>query len=713
MRALHIIAHPDDEDPFTIAHLARDLGWEVVILSLTRGECGQNALGDEVAEALGYLRTHEMLAAARAYGAADVLFASAFDYGYSRRLGEARARWDTDRLVADVALAIDTVRPTHLLSRFAEDMTGEHAHHIFSAEITRLAAAAATWQPDEVVYGVDRGPDPALPAETIDAALRGYLRHRSQVPANLIAFRWGADTAARAARLGDEPPRPTAVRIDARASTGEAIVGSAIDVTVEVQVRPGAAIERVAVVPAEHLGPRTTVRADGERFTIAIADDADAVSLPSTRSGPHDAMLTWRRPAWRLRALPPPTLTAEVDVVAGGERTTHRAAVTGPRGEPLALRPRGEVDLAPHGTHLAPGARRSLRLGARGPAGHVVDLELALDPPVRGVALRPPHLALAFGAAGRTSYSVELAAEPDCEPIVLTAAAYKAGFGPALAMRRMPAPAPLYVAPTPVRVFTHAVEVAAAGAVAYLEGTGDGVPQALVALGAPSRRVSRLDAAALDGVATLILGLRAYHVHRALTDAAPFLADFCARGGHLVTLAQTAPYDPSRDAPVPGELPDDAEEVCEEDTPVRLLAPDHPLLARPNRLTAADFDGWFEQRGSRFWRAWDPAWIPLVEVCDPVRAPQQGAWLSAPFGRGRATYVGLALHRQLPLAVPGAYRILANLISQEPFTTALSGAGGDDACRARSRRPGPARRCRCRRRCPRYATCRPRRRAHP
>ncbi|HUS64822.1 MAG TPA: PIG-L family deacetylase [Kofleriaceae bacterium] len=663
MRALHVIAHPDDEDPFTLTHLARDLGWEVVILSLTRGECGQNALGDEVAEALGYLRTHEMLAAARAYGAADVLFASAFDYGYSRRLGEARARWDVDRLVADVALAIDTVRPARILSRFAEDMSGEHAHHIISAEITRLAAAAATWQPDEVIYGVDRGPDPDLPAATIDAALRGYLRHRSQVPAQLVAYRWGTATAARAAVLGDEPPPATPVRIAARAATGEPMVGGAVDVTVDVAVPSGVVVERVAVVPASHQGPRTTVRADGERFIVSIADDADALSLPAMRSGPEDAMLTWRHPGWRLRALPPPPLTVEVDVVAGGERTTLRATVTGPRGEPLALRPRVEVDLAPHVTHLAPGARRSLRLGARGPAGHVADLELALDPPVGGVALRPPYLSLAFGAAGRTSYSLELAAEPDCAPVVLTAAAHKAALGPALAVRRMPAPAPLYVAPTPVRVFTHAVEVAAAGAIAYLEGTGDSVPQALVALGAPPRRVSRLDAAALDGVATLILGLRAYHVHRTLGDAAPFLADFCARGGHLVTLAQTAPYDPSRDAPVPGDLPDDAEEVCEEDTPVRLLAPDHPLLARPNRLTAADFDGWFEQRGSRFWRAWDPAWIPLVELRDPDRAPQQGAWLSATVGRGRATYIGLALHRQLPLAVPGAYRILANLIS--------------------------------------------------
>ncbi|HEU5060641.1 MAG TPA: PIG-L family deacetylase, partial [Kofleriaceae bacterium] len=102
VRIVYVIAHPDDEDPFTLTFLARELRCEVTLVSLTRGENGQNALGDQAGAALGFLRTHEMRAAARAYGIDDVRFTSAVDYGYSRRVEEARVRWDVDRLVDEV-----------------------------------------------------------------------------------------------------------------------------------------------------------------------------------------------------------------------------------------------------------------------------------------------------------------------------------------------------------------------------------------------------------------------------------------------------------------------------------------------------------------------------------------------------------------------------------------------------------------------------------
>ena len=116
-------------------------------------------------------------------------------------------------------------------------------------------------------------------------------------------------------------------------------------------------------------------------------------------------------------------------------------------------------------------------------------------------------------------------------------------------------------------------------------------------------------------------------------------------------------------APFPAALPPDAEEVSEEDAPVRILEPDHPLLAWPNQIDAGDFDGWIEQRGSKFFSWWSPEYQPLVETHDTGQAPQRGVWLSAQLGSGHYSYVALALQRQLPYGVPGAYRILANLLS--------------------------------------------------
>jgi LmbE family N-acetylglucosaminyl deacetylase len=187
MRIVYVIAHPDDEDPFTLTYLARELRCEVTILSLTRGENGQNALGDQAGAALGFLRTHEMRAAARAYGIEDVRFTTAVDYGYSRRVEEARARWDLDRLVEEVAAVLEEVRPVLVLARFHEDAEGEHAHHRVSGEVARRAAERVGVE--RVLFGVEEPARRPMPAGLREEALGGYLCHRSQVPERLIIGR--------------------------------------------------------------------------------------------------------------------------------------------------------------------------------------------------------------------------------------------------------------------------------------------------------------------------------------------------------------------------------------------------------------------------------------------------------------------------------------------------------------------------------------------
>jgi hypothetical protein len=105
------------------------------------------------------------------------------------------------------------------------------------------------------------------------------------------------------------------------------------------------------------------------------------------------------------------------------------------------------------------------------------------------------------------------------------------------------------------------------------------------------------------------------------------------------------------------------EETSEEDAPVRILAPEADVFRVPNQITKADFDGWVEQRGSKFFARWDPAWKPLIETHDQGQAPQQGVWLEARHGKGLYVYCAMAWYRQLPFAVPGAARIVANLLS--------------------------------------------------
>jgi len=141
------------------------------------------------------------------------------------------------------------------------------------------------------------------------------------------------------------------------------------------------------------------------------------------------------------------------------------------------------------------------------------------------------------------------------------------------------------------------------------------------------------------------------------------LLDYVKEGGNLIVLYNTQEFVPTTYAPYPAQLPQRAEEVSEEDSPVEILASSHPLFNVPNRITKADFDGWVEQRGSKFFTEWDPAYTPMISTHDQGQEPQKGGWVTAAYGKGHYTYFAYAFHRQLPFGVPGAYRLLANLLS--------------------------------------------------
>jgi hypothetical protein len=83
----------------------------------------------------------------------------------------------------------------------------------------------------------------------------------------------------------------------------------------------------------------------------------------------------------------------------------------------------------------------------------------------------------------------------------------------------------------------------------------------------------------------------------------------------------------------------------------------------PNKITKADFADWVEQRGSKFWNTWDPAYRPMIATWDRGQAVQQGGWLWTRHAKGHYTDFAYAMHRQLPYGVPRAYRLMANLLA--------------------------------------------------
>jgi hypothetical protein len=169
----------------------------------------------------------------------------------------------------------------------------------------------------------------------------------------------------------------------------------------------------------------------------------------------------------------------------------------------------------------------------------------------------------------------------------------------------------------------------------------------------------------------IVIGIRAYSARPELAANQPRLDEFVRRGGTLIVQYQSANFP----APLPLSMGGLPEKVVDETAPVKLLDPANPLLRWPNQITPADFSGWVEERGHSFLDRWDSSYTALTETDDPGQVPQRGGLIMGHFGNGTYLYITFALHRQFPELVPGAYRLLANLLS----ASQERGAKGDRA----------------------------------
>jgi LmbE family N-acetylglucosaminyl deacetylase len=205
------------------------------------------------------------------------------------------------------------------------------------------------------------------------------------------------------------------------------------------------------------------------------------------------------------------------------------------------------------------------------------------------------------------------------------------------------------------------VKLAAGLRIGYVMGTGDLVPEAIEGLGSSAHLLTASELASGDLSAwnVIVIGIRAYSARPELAAAQPRLDEFVRRGGTLIVQYQTGNFL----APFPLSMARMAERVVDETAPVKFLEPAHPLLRWPNVIGDADFDGWIEERGHSFLDSWDARYTALTETADPGQDAQRGGLLVAHPGKGTYIYVAYALYRQLPELVPGAYRLLANLLS--------------------------------------------------
>ena len=140
------------------------------------------------------------------------------------------------------------------------------------------------------------------------------------------------------------------------------------------------------------------------------------------------------------------------------------------------------------------------------------------------------------------------------------------------------------------------------------------------------------------------------------------LFEYVKNGGTLISLHNTR-FGLSADNIGPYPFSISRDRVSVEEAAVKLLAPDHPILNKPNRISHRDFDSWVQERGLYFADEWDTNYVPILSSNDPGEDPKQGGLLYASYGDGHFIYSGYSWFRQLPAGIPGAYRLFINMIS--------------------------------------------------
>ncbi|HLF65379.1 MAG TPA: hypothetical protein VI603_16555, partial [Saprospiraceae bacterium] len=201
--------------------------------------------------------------------------------------------------------------------------------------------------------------------------------------------------------------------------------------------------------------------------------------------------------------------------------------------------------------------------------------------------------------------------------------------------------------------------------IAYIHGAGDDVASSLGQIGYTVDVVPLEDISGKEMLRrydAVILGIRAYNTLERIKFIQGHLFDYVEEGGTLITQYNTA-NGLNADQLAPYPLKIGRKRVTNEHSVVTFLNPEHPALNIPNKLTAADFEGWVQERGLYFADTWDPAFEPLLLMADPGEEPISGGLLVAKHGKGYFVYTGLSFFRQLPDGVPGAYRLFANLVA--------------------------------------------------
>ncbi|KAA9040740.1 PIG-L family deacetylase [Ginsengibacter hankyongi] len=777
---LYVGAHPDDENNALLPYFAKEKLWRTAYLSLTRGDGGQNLIGDEQGIELGLIRTQELLAARRVDGA-EQYFTRAYEFGFSKSAAEALRIWDKEKILSDVVWVIRKYQPDVIIKRFPPDKRAGHGHHAASSILAQeafTAAADPTKFPEQFKYGVkpwqakrilwntyNFGGNNTTSEDQLKIDIGGYnpligksygelggearTMHKSQGEGRPRrrgeSYEYFATTGGEAPKNdlmdgivtdwkripGGEPIEsminaiisnyniaqpdlsvPSLVKLyqaikalpednwrNKKLDEVEEIIIECSALYVEATSSQSQVVQGGNLSISFNLIKRENVNVSFKNISVENFDSSFSTALPTNQNVNINKTLAVAddkkisQPYWLVyplkggtfdvrdqtligKAENAPSFEASFLVNIDGEDFTIKKPVQyryidpvkGDTYEPIPVLPKIELSYTKDNFISLNGA----------PVKAIIHLKSNLDNSESYKVLQDysknwatdiPSITYdtkgskeVYKTATFTSKSNET---NNSEEIYLkTSDGNYNGYTKTISYNHIPTIT--YFPEAKADIVKLDIKIVGKK-IGYIIGAGDKVPDALKDMGYDVTTLSEKDITDenLKRYDAIMTGIRAYNLYEYLSDKNDVLMRYVKNGGNMIVQYMKSNQVGDKNitvGPYPFKI-SSGSRVTEEDAKVNFLLPANPALNYPNKITEKDFEGWVQERSTYQAVQLDSHYETPLGMHDADEEESNGSLAIAKYGKGNFVYASLVFFRQLPDGVPGAYRLMANLIA--------------------------------------------------
>lgn len=779
---LYIAAHPDDENTAFLSYFNYAKNLRTGYLSLTRGDGGQNLIGDEQGDLLGVIRTQELLQA-RSIDGAEQFFTRAIDFGYSKTPDETFKKWGKEEILSDIVWVIRKFKPDVIVTRFPTNGLGTHGHHTASAllavEAFNLAGKedafpeqlkyVEPWQPKRIFWNAWT---PALSSMGISSDTlikinfgeynnllgRSYTEisalsrtmHKSQGfgasgrRENLwnyffqlggklssddlfqgIDLSWnrvaGSENVSKLLKQAEseydfENPSailPLLVKVYSELKKLNDKYWVDVKTTDLLNViRSCAGIWAEAITEENFLSPGTeslvktgfVVRSDAPIILNSINIDyqtsdsslnsrlvnGEMISVERKILIPPDA--EYCQPYWLKDEHFGDIYTVNDQNLIGRPKNDYpiystfnfeifnteinlSVPVFFRKNDPVEGEVYRRIEIVPEVVVsfdkdlylLKNGEEKEITVLIKNLKGKLSGQVQIAQLKENGWNITPTEYHFNLENKGQEEEFKFRVSSTNNNPSAILKA--EVNIDGKLFNKRMITIDYSHIQPQTVllnadtKILKLDLPEKNANKIAYIMGSGDKIPELLKDLGYKVDVFTKepITSELLQNYDVVITGIRAYNTYQRLSTDQSNLLNYVEDGGTLIVQYNTL-GDVFAD-PSPYKLIISRDRVTEEDSPVKIINNENPVLNFPYRISAEDFNGWIQERGLYFANEWDDKFIPLLEMNDTGEEVKKGSLLISKYGKGTFIYTGISFFRQLPAGVEGAYKLFINLIS--------------------------------------------------